>query len=127
MNGATLIARFTKFIVAQVQRSENQMADDLANLASNKLYPCHVELNIIAHPSIYNVEILTAEIQDDCSWISLISSYLRNGALPKDKSEAVKIKARAARYALISDVLYRRSFSRPYQRCVPPNEAKTYH
>ena len=36
----------------------------------------------------------------------------------------IKIKARAARYALINDVLYMWSFSGPYQRCVPPDEAK---
>ena len=56
-----------------------------------------------------------------------ISSYLRNMILPEDRSEVVKVKARvarAARYALINDILYMRSFFGPYQRCVLPDEAK---
>ena len=65
----------------------------------------------MAHPSIHNAAILTAEIQTDCSWISPILSYLRNWILPEDKSEVVKVEARAARYTLINDSLYRRSFS----------------
>ena len=78
----------------------------------------------MVHPSIHNVEILTTEIQADYSWISPISSYLRNWIMPEDRSEAVKVKARATKYTLINNILYKRSFSKPYQRCVPPDEAK---
>ena len=100
------------------------MANALANLASSALYPYHVKLSIIDHPSIYNVAILTAENQAGNSWISLISDYLRNGTLPEDRSEAVKVKAQAARYTMINDILYWRSFSGPYQRCVLLDEVK---
>ena len=68
----------------------------------------------MAHPSIHSAVILIAKIQADCSWISPISSYLRNEILPKDRSEPVKVKAQAARYVLINNILYRQSFSRPY-------------
>ena len=68
----------------------------------------------MAHPSIRNATVLTIENQVDFSWISPISSYLRSGILPKDRREVVKAKARAAKYALLNGVLYRRSFSRPY-------------
>ena len=97
----SLIVGFAKFIVAQVPRSENQMVDALANIASSALYSCHVELNIMAHPSISKVAILTTELQEDCSWISPISSYLRNRTLPEDRSEVEKVKARVARYTFI--------------------------
>ena len=76
------------------------------------------------HPSIYNATILIVESQIGNSWIPPISNYLRKGTLPKDISEVAKAKARVARYTLISDTLYRRSFFGPYQRCVPPDEAK---
>ena len=89
----SIIVRFTKFIVAQVPRSNNRMADTLTNLASIALYSCHVELNIMAHPSIHNVAVLTTENQVDYSWISLISSYLRSGTLPKNGRDVVKVKA----------------------------------
>ena len=78
----------------------------------------------MTHPSISSMEILTTEIRDGNSWISPITNYLKSGTLPEDRNAAIKIKARAARYALINDVLYMRSFSKPYQRCVPLDEAK---
>ena len=111
-----MVVRFIKFIVAQVLRLDNRMANSLTNLPSNALFPCHVELKIMAHPSIHNVVVLTTKAQVDCSWISSISSYLRSGTLPKDKGEIIKLEARAARYALLNDVLYRQSFFGPYQR-----------
>ena len=94
------MAGFTQFIVAQVLRAENRMADALVNLASNALYPCHVELSKMSHPSICNVAILTAEDSAGNSWIVTISDYLRNKTLPMDKSEVVKVRDRVARYIL---------------------------
>ena len=78
----------------------------------------------MARLSIHEATILTIETQASCSWISPISSYLRNETLPEDMSEVVKVKPRVAKYALLNDVLYRRSFFGPYQQCVPPDEAK---
>ena len=99
-------AGFTKFIVDQVLGSANRMANSLANLAYKALYPCHMELNIMAHPSISYATILVAKIQTDCSWISTILSYLRNKILLEGKSEAVKVNAWVAGYSLINDTLY---------------------
>ena len=104
------MARSTQFIVAQVPRAENRMAKAIANLASTASYPCHVEFSIMDHPFIYNAVILTVEDQVGNSWISPISNYLRNGTLPEDRSEAKKVKARAARYTLINNILYMRYF-----------------
>ena len=50
----SMIARFTKFTVAQVSRSDYRMADFLANLVFRALYPCHVELNIMDHPLFFS-------------------------------------------------------------------------
>ena len=43
--------------------------------------------------------------------------------LPDDKEVARKLKVQAARFILIKDVLYKRGFSRPYLRCLIPEEA----
>ena len=51
----------------------------------------------MTHPSISNAIILIVEIRVDNSWISPLTSYLKNGTLPKYKNVAVKIKARVAR------------------------------
>ena len=120
----SLMDGFTQFIIAQVLRAENRMADALANLASSALYPCHVELSITDHLSIYNATIFTIEDQAGNSWISLISDYLRNRTLPMDKSKAMKVRAQVARYTLINVILFRQSFSSPYQRCVLPDKVK---
>ena len=78
----------------------------------------------MAHPLIHNAVVLTTENKVDCSWISLISSYLRSETLPEDRREAIKVKARATMYAFLNGVLYRRSFFEPYERCMSLDEAK---
>ena len=49
--------------------------------------------------------------------------YLRDGTLPDGKEAIRKLKVQAARFVLIKDVLYKRGFSRPYLRCLSPEEA----
>ena len=98
-----------KFVVAQVSRSENRMAGALENLVSNALYLCHIELKIMAHPSISKYVVLIAKVGNDSSWITSITSYFRNETFPEDENGIAKIKARAFRYALINDILYMRS------------------
>ena len=54
--------------------------------------------------------------------MTLITSYLKNGELPDDKEAARKLKVQIARFTLIKNVLYKRGFSRPYLRCLGPEE-----
>ena len=122
--GRFIVVGFMKLVMAQVLRSDDRMADALSNLASSTLYSCHIELNIMARPSINDAVVLTIETQTNCSRMSPISSYLISRTLLEDRREVAKVKARAARYTLLNGVLYRRSFSEPYQRCVLPDEAK---
>ena len=58
------------------------------------------------------------------SWITSIISFLQDGHLPQDVEEAKKIKKRAARFTILNDTLYKRSFSMPYLKCVNEDEAK---
>ena len=44
--------------------------------------------------------------------------------LPDAKDEARKLKVQALRFVLMNDVLYKRGFSRPYLRCLVPEEAE---
>ena len=64
-------------------------------------------------PSIHKVAVHIVKNQVGTSWISPILNYLRNKALLDDRSEALRVKARAAMYALINDILYKRSFFSP--------------
>ena len=58
------------------------------------------------------------------SWITLITNYLEERTLPSDPFKARKLNARSARFALIQRILYKRSFSLPYLRCLDKTEAE---
>ena len=62
------------------------------------------------------------KIGSESNWTTSLLSYLKNGVLPDGKEVARKLKVRAARFILIKDVLYKRGFSRPYLRCLSPEE-----
>ena len=67
------------------------------------------------------VPVLQAE--DEPSWMDPIIEFIRDDKLPEDKREARKIVRYAARYTLINGILYRRSTSMPYLRCLRPSQA----
>ena len=58
------------------------------------------------------------EIGSENDWMTLITSYLKDGVLLDGKQAARKLKVQAARFVLIKGVLYKRGFSRPYLRCL---------
>nr|GEY76914.1 reverse transcriptase domain-containing protein [Tanacetum cinerariifolium] len=49
--------------------------------------------------------------------------YLKDGTLPGDRKEASKLCIKARQYELLEGVLYRRSFLKPWLRCVGPLQA----
>ena len=79
-------------------------------------------MEVQKHPSIE--EIATFTIQSIGSWMTPIISYLQDGHLPQDTEEAKKIRKRAARFTILNDALYKRSFSMPYLKCVDEAEAR---
>ena len=63
------------------------------------------------------------EIGSESSWTTPLISYLKNGILLDRRKAARKLKVQAAQFILMKDVLYKRGFSRPYLRCLGPEEA----
>ena len=63
------------------------------------------------------------EIGSESNWMTPLVFYLKNGALLDGKEAARNLKVKVARFILISDVLYKRGFSRPYLRCLSPEKA----
>lgn len=59
------------------------------------------------------------------SWTTSVYEYLNNRTLREDKIEARRLRAKATRYSIIRGLLYKRSFTGPYLRCLEPAEAKT--
>ena len=45
-------------------------------------------------------------------------SYLKDRLLPKNKEEVRKLRVRVLKFVLMGEVLYKRSFSYPYLRCL---------
>ena len=63
------------------------------------------------------------EIGSENNWTTPLVSYLKNGMLLDRKEAARKLKVQATQFILIKDILYKRGFSRPYLRCLGPEEA----
>ena len=60
---------------------------------------------------------------DPADWLNPIISYLQN---PNDSTNPTLAKTRikAARYTLLEGILYKKSFTLPYLRCLGPEEAE---
>lgn len=63
------------------------------------------------------------EIGSESNWTTPLVSYLKDGTLPDSKEVTRKLKVQAAQFILIKDILYKRDFSRPFLRCLSPEEA----
>ena len=72
-------------------------------------------------PCIDILEVL--QVQNEGNWMIPIISYLKDGSLLEGKDEARRLRIRSARYVILNDVLYKRSFSQPYLRCLSLDEA----
>ena len=64
------------------------------------------------------------EVELESNWTTPLISYLKVGILPNEKDAARKLKVQASRFILMKDILYKRGFSRPYLRCLVPEEAE---
>ena len=54
----------------------------------------------------------------------LILSFLKEGRLPQEVKEAIKVRKRAAKFTIMNDTLYKRGFSMPYLKCLDKEGAK---
>ena len=109
--------------IVQITRGENKQADRLTKAASAKhlITPNKVLSFVQLSPLIDPTHV--QEIGSESNWTTPLVSYLKNGALPDDKEAARKLKVKAARFVLISDILCKRGFSRLYLRFLSLKEA----
>ncbi|XP_075659048.1 uncharacterized protein LOC142628903 [Castanea sativa] len=121
-----LACGFDKLDFVQIPRSQNAAADEVAKIASSdeELTKSEILMEIQKHPSIEEVPVFS--VQNIGGWMEPIISYLQDGHLPRDSAEAMKIKARAARFTILNDTLYKRGFSLPYLKCLDEEEAKRH-
>lgn len=55
------------------------------------------------------------------TWINDINNYIERDILPEEPNEAKRIRRQSTRYIVHEGLLYRRSFTKPLLRCIPPN------
>lgn len=96
----------TKF--HQIPRQENMEADNLARATSTDVIP-NEQIKVQYIPSIDIPDI--QQKGEDANWITPIVSYLKDGLLPEGKEEAQKLRVIVAKFVLMDEMLYKRSFS----------------
>ena len=109
--------------IIQILRGKNEQVDHLAKVASmeHMIIPDKVLSFVQFSPLIDPIDV--QEIGFESKWTTPLVSYLKNGALADGKEVARKLKVQVAQFVLIKVVLYKRSFSRPYLRCLSPKES----
>ncbi|PKA55355.1 hypothetical protein AXF42_Ash003994 [Apostasia shenzhenica] len=114
----SLISLFDDFSLTHVPREENQVADQL----TKRGFPDFHQHQTFEKPSYECSEIQSSD-QTPC-WIDRIINYLKNVIHPSNQQEAKKLRLECAKYVLISDELYRRSYAKPHTKCLRPGEAQ---
>ncbi|CAL2246250.1 unnamed protein product [Prunus armeniaca] len=116
-----LLKAFPTFTIQQVPQVENTHADALASLRSalDTQFKRSIPVQHLDQSSIEEVEQPDLmQIDEDPNWQDPIVDYLVNENLPEDKSEARKIKQKAARYYMKGDMFIRKSYSEPHLTCI---------
>ena len=52
-----------------------------------------------------------------------IITYIKDGTLSPDPSEARKIRVKSSRFTILNDKLYKRGLSQPYLKCLDSEDA----
>ncbi|GKB09277.1 reverse transcriptase domain-containing protein, partial [Tanacetum coccineum] len=83
-----------------------------------------VLVEVLKEISIEEREILAVVEEEGYCWMTPLLEYLTDGTLPAETKKARTIKIKSRQYALINGVLYRKSFLKPWLRCVGPLQAE---
>ncbi|XP_059669197.1 uncharacterized protein LOC132314338 [Cornus florida] len=110
----------------QVPRVENSEVDQLATTASssNKDLIQIVPIDILNEPNIsprQQIMVIPNISREPC-WMDPLEAYLKHGTLPNQKAKVRKLRVTTAKYSIINNQLYRKSFSSPYLNYLIPTE-----
>ncbi|XP_073017975.1 uncharacterized protein [Primulina eburnea] len=116
-----LSTHFISWSIEQIPREENTEADALAKMAAS--LSDYREPGISYHTNLVSsVDTGPPQARED-NWTTPILDYISQSYLPEDIKEASQIKRRAARFVVIDDRLYRRSFQGPLLKCIAGDES----
>jgi len=108
---------FYRVCVQHIPKSENVRADILSKLASTKLKSWHRSLlqQTLSAPSTTNI-FLDLDYNYTVNWTTPYIKYLKTGSPSPDSDKSWL--AKAARYTMIGDDLYKRGYGQPLLKCV---------
>ncbi|GAV91531.1 rve domain-containing protein/RVT_3 domain-containing protein [Cephalotus follicularis] len=111
--------------IVKVPRAENVRADQLSKLATAEELEKNktVLVDYLERPTISQVEVMDIDDSQEPNWMTPFVIWLRDGILPEDQAEARKLVYRANRFQFRDGILYKRSFSFSWLRCLNPSEA----
>ena len=119
------LKKLDKWIIRRVPWDENEKIDALARIAATLpingtiMLPIYLKVVLsITLMLVYNIG------QIDSRWMFNIIKYLQTGDVLEDEKQAHKLCIQVARFTLINDQLYKRSFEGPYLKCLSKPEAK---
>ena len=121
----SLVDKFENFEIKQISREDNQQADALANLGStlDANQDKHIPLYFLTTSALESSGKLINSNNLTWDWRTPLVAYLKDGQLPNDRNEAHRIIIRAARFTILGDELYKRSYAGgPLFKCVSPSE-----
>ncbi|GJY21089.1 reverse transcriptase domain-containing protein [Tanacetum coccineum] len=73
--------------------------------------------------SIDEEEVLAVVEEGGHTWMTPIHEYLMEEILPEEKRKARTVRRKADRYVMTNEILYKKSFLRPWLQCVGPLQA----
>ncbi|GLJ30929.1 hypothetical protein SUGI_0616100 [Cryptomeria japonica] len=125
--------KFTAIHFSQVPRMQNKSADAMATIASMLNMPhnmdkCEFLVKQLLVPSfdIPTADVMCVLVGPNSPWYNDIYQYLKSQTLPPNLS-ANQHRAfirQIAKYVIIADTLYRRSFDHTLLRCLDSDEAQ---
>jgi len=128
---AVIQSAFERVRIEHIPRTDNIRANILSKLASTKLKSCHRSLlqQTLSTPSItHTCQNLTHSPADNTTppqshnWTIPYIQYLKTGNPAQDADKTWL--AKAARYTMIGDDLYKRGYGQPLLKCVTAEQAQ---
>ncbi|XP_022842043.1 uncharacterized protein LOC111365738 [Olea europaea var. sylvestris] len=116
--------KFKSCGIVKITRAENCKADALSRLVFMGIDDLDrtVHVRIVTELSI-NQTIGIMDIDKEPSWMDPIVDFIKHGNLPEDPRAARSIRSKTPRYCMIEGVLFRRSLTLPYLKCLRPSES----
>ena len=119
------LEKLDEWVIRRVPCEENGKADALVRIVATLPMKEAVMLPVYLKvaPSITPEPVCNTS-ETDLGWMLNIVKYIQMREILGDEKQAHKLRIQAARFALINDQLYRRSFGGPYLKCLSEPNAK---